>query len=116
MARLPPSKFTRRPSSPSNAAPPPRSTIARCTRGRIGGLGVKNFADGTDACLIQVRDETFQKLPCRRQFLGVQSQISIDIGPDQQGPDRTLVVGGVARSQVAVVFRFVVRVAWRQGP
>src|SRR5471030_2810209 len=38
---------------------------------RIGGLGVKNFADGTDACLIQVRDETFQKLPCRRQFLGV---------------------------------------------
>src|SRR6185437_13722247 len=69
----------------------------------VGRLGVEDFADGTDALLVQVRHQALQKPPRLRGMPGVQFQPGVDVGTDQPRPYRALMIGGVARTQVAVI-------------
>src|ERR1051325_11430171 len=91
-------------------APSLRDAAAR----RVGLDGVEDFADGADAGLVQVRREAFQELARARAVFGVGLEPSVYEGADEPSPDRALMVGGVARLEVAVVGRLEVGVVGRE--
>ena len=47
---------------------------------------------------------------------GMDLQIGVDVRADQPAPDGSLMIGGIARAEVAVVLRLVIRMARRQRP
>ena len=87
-------------------APGLRDASARCE----GRFGVENFADGSDASLSQMRLEAVQEFAGAFQIAGMNFEPGIDERPDQPGPHRPLMIGGVAGAEVAVVLRLVVLV------
>ena len=48
--------------------------------------------------------------------IGVDAQPGIRERSDQPGPDRPLMIGSVARTQVAVILRFIIRMSGSQRP
>ena len=79
-------------------------------RGVYGRFGVEDLAERADARFVQVRREAFETAPRARLVVRMDLEPGIDERADQPAPDRALVVGGVARAQVAVVLRLVVAV------
>src|SRR5947209_19121277 len=98
--------------APQDFGDAPRLRDAAARRERLDG--VEDLADRADARLVQVRDEAFQKLARARAVFRVDFEPRVNERADEPGPDRALVVGGVARLQVAVVGRLELRVVGRE--
>src|SRR5204862_273520 len=75
---------------------------------RVRLLGVEDLADGADARLRLMMLEARQHLTRAREVTRIHTQIGIDVRADEPRPDGALVIGRVARPQVAVVLRLVV--------
>ena len=90
-----------------------RAYGVRGRRPRPRSAWVEDLADRPDAGLAEVVAKPSISARCRRCRPG-DLEPGVDEGPDQPGPHRALVVGGVARAQVAVVGRLVVGVPGRQ--
>ena len=75
---------------------------------------VENLVDGSDAALVQVVAETVQATARPGAVLRIYFEPGVDERPNEPGPDGALVVGRIARTQVAEVFRFIIRMAGRQ--
>src|SRR5438105_2449075 len=63
----------------------------------VGRLGVEDFADGADAGLAQVGPEALQEGPRAGALTRMELEPGVDVGSDEPGPDRALVIGGVPR-------------------
>src|SRR5579872_6211736 len=72
---------------------------------------VEDFAYRSDAAFAEVMSETLQEGASLAEFVRMQTQIGVDKWSNQPGPDGPLMIGGIARAQIAVVTRFVVRMA-----
>ena len=64
--------------------------------------------------VIQMRQKAAQEIARPHALVRIYLQPRIDEGSDQPSPHRTLVIRGVARTQVTVVARLVVRVSRRE--
>jgi hypothetical protein len=80
-------------------APGLRDTTARGER----RLGVKDFADRADTAFSEMRLEAVEEMPCCRAVVRMDLEPSIDERADQPGLHRTLVIGGIASTQVAEI-------------
>src|SRR6185369_483346 len=78
-------------------------------------FGVEDFAERAQAGLVEVSGEGLEKVPCLLLFVRVKLCPGIKEWSDQPGPDGPLVIGGIARFQVAVIILLVVRIARRKG-
>ena len=78
-------------------------------------IRIKDFADRTDAGLAEVGWELIEKLARCFEIVRVNPQPRIDKWSDEPGPDGPLMIGRIARPQVAVVLRLVVGVIRRQA-
>src|ERR1019366_7579749 len=99
------SNFQQRPQHLGHA-PRLRHAAARIER----RLGVEDFADRADAGGSQLGAETVEEGECACGIARVHFQPGIDEGADQPGPDRALVIGGVAGAEVAIVRFLVIRI------
>src|SRR5262245_857744 len=63
-----------------------------------------------------MRHKTGQQLPRLFDVAGVYPQPGVHERADQPGPEGSLMIGGVARSEIAVVIRFVVGMPWGETP
>src|SRR5207237_8059048 len=70
---------------------------------RQGRFGVEDFADRTDACLCDHGCEAGEKAARLLALVGMHLEPGIDERSDQPGPDRALVISGVARAQIAKI-------------
>src|SRR5688572_5014595 len=82
--------------------------------GGVGLAGVEDFADGADARLAEVIDETLQQFASAGEIVGMQLEPGVDVRPDQPAPNRSLMIGGVAGPQIAAVDFFIVGMAGRK--
>src|SRR6516165_4408773 len=77
--------------------------------GRVGGLGVEDLADRADARFAEMGREARQEILGGVRLFGMDLQPGVDERADQPGPDRALMVGRIARAQVAIILGLVVR-------
>src|SRR5271154_3076373 len=82
----------------------------------VGRLGVENFANGAHGVFPEMRFERSQETVCLFEIIGMQFEPSIDERTDEPGPNRALVVSGVAVAEIAVVFGLEVAFARTEGP
>src|SRR4051812_36040530 len=75
----------------------------------VGGVRVKNFGNGPHAGFTKVGVEPAEEVPAFALSIRIGSQPGIDKRTDQPAPDRSLMIGGIARPQVARIDRFVIR-------
>src|SRR5438477_7742883 len=75
---------------------------------------IKNFADRSNAVIAQVHRERFKKFSSGRTIMRINFQPSVDEGPDQPGPNRTLMISAVARSEIATVNWFIIWIVGRE--
>src|SRR5581483_12337782 len=73
-----------------------------------GFLGVEDFADRADARLVEVRGEAIDQPASLAPLRRVELEPRLDVAADEPRPDRALVIGGIAGTQVAGVLRLVV--------
>ena len=103
---------------PGSAAPRRRSTPARRSRAARNGASASKISliEPTHASS-RCASKPVEQLARARAIVrdSTLSQASTN-GPISQRPDRALVIRGVARAQIAVVVRLVVRMARRQRP
>ena len=91
---------------PSSAAPRPRSRPGRCSRAGVNGGSASKISLIVP---MQASSEVRARSPSRKRARlgavapGCTLQPGVDERADQPGPDRALVIGRVARAQVAVV-------------
>src|SRR5919198_3409747 len=91
-------------------APRLRDAAAR----REWRLGIEHLADRSDARIVHVREETVDTLLDGLEVVGMDLQPGVDERTDEPSPDRALVIGRVARAQIAEVARLVVGIAGRE--
>src|SRR4051812_45556142 len=84
------------------------------TPGMVRLAGVKYFADRADAIFVHAFGKSLQELAGLPVLAGMDLEPGIDERPDQPRPDRSLVVGAIARPQVAGIKRFVIRMFRRE--
>ena len=89
--------------------------LGHAAAGSVRRLGVEDFADGADACLIKLVQKALQELARAGEILAVQLEPRIHIGSDQPRPNGALVIRRIARPQVAIILRLVIRVAGSEG-
>src|SRR5262249_6495700 len=75
--------------------------------GREWRLRVEHFADRSDARIVEVRQKTLERGARAREIVGIDLQPCIDERTGEPRPHRPLVIGGVARAEVAEVVRLV---------
>src|SRR5256714_6243189 len=92
-------------------APRLRDASTRCVR----WLGIENLCNRADPKLWKMRHQPLQKLSRARPVVRVQLQPRINPGPDEPGPHCALMIGGVARPEIAAVSRLEVGVTRGQG-
>ena len=90
----------------------PRLRDAAARRERL--LGVEDLAERSDARLVQVRAEAVEARARARLVVRLHPQPGVDERTHQPPPHRALVIGGVARAEVAVVLRLVVAMTGRE--
>src|SRR5262249_37090259 len=73
-------------------------------------LGVKDLAYRSDPCRAQRGIETCKEGSGFSEIARMDSQPRIYERPDEPGPDRALMVSGIARSKIAIIFRLVIRI------
>src|SRR5262249_55708794 len=71
-------------------------------------LRIKNLTNRADAGVTQVRFETVKKFARSFEVVRVYAEPRIDERPDEPRPHSALMVRSIARSQIAIVLRFVV--------
>src|SRR5215204_1461568 len=91
-------------------APGLRDTAARVE----GRDGVEDFADRADARFVQMREEAFEEAARARAVFRVDFEPRVHERADEPAPDRPLMIGRVARLQVAVVGRLKVWMVGRE--
>src|SRR3954462_12759188 len=74
-------------------------------------FGIEDFADRTDAGVVEMRHEAFERLPRPDRIARIDLQPRVDERPGQPAPHRALVISGIARAKVAEVARLVVAIA-----
>ena len=79
--------------------------LSDATARRVGCLGIEDLADRSDARLAHVLAEALEHLRRSGTILGVRTQPGVDERADEPSPDGSLMVGGVARAEVAEVLR-----------
>src|SRR5207237_9499621 len=89
------------------------TTLFRSAR-RERWLGVEDFTDRAETGLVEMTLKGGEKTAGARVIVGVNLQPGVDERADQPGPHRALVIGRVARAQVAEVFRLVIGIAGSQ--
>src|SRR3954470_4955490 len=77
-------------------------------------LGIEDLADRADRGLAEMRLEPGQEAARALLVVGMGAQPWVDERADQPGPYRPLMIGRVARPQVAEIARLVIRLARRQ--
>src|SRR5665213_2682737 len=92
----------------------PRLRNARSRRMRL--FGVEYLADRPDARLAQMRLEGGKKTLRLIAPFRIHSQPGIYKRSYEPRPHRTLVVGGIARAEIAVVFRLIIGIFRRKRP
>src|SRR4051794_9596196 len=70
---------------------------------RVRRLGIEDLADRTETGLAQMRLEAAERLPCALPVTREHFEPGIDERPSQPSPDGALVIGCIARAQVAKV-------------
>src|SRR4029077_16505710 len=65
--------------------------------------------------IAQVHRERFKKFSSGRTIMRMNFQPSVDEWPDQPGPNRTLMISAVARSEIATVNWFIIWIVGREG-
>src|SRR5687768_14651889 len=88
--------------------------LCHTSSGNVRLCGVEDLPDRSYARFIQMRLEPIEQPSRAGAIRGIHPEPGIDEGTDQPGPDGALVVGRVARAQIAVVLFLVVRMARRQ--
>src|SRR5262245_20959908 len=73
--------------------------------GGVGTLGVEHLADRPDARLVQMLDEPVERAPRLVDAVRIHLQPAVDVRAHEPAPYRALMVGGVARAEVAEVPR-----------
>src|SRR3954470_11910497 len=76
----------------------------RLSDAAAGGVGlprVEHFADCAQAVLAHAFGKTFEELPSVGIFARMHFEPRVDERPDEPGPDRTLVIRSIARTQIA---------------
>src|SRR5260370_1386936 len=81
---------------------------------REGRFGIEDFADRSDAGLVEVRHEPVERTLRAGQIVGVHLQPRIDERSSEPGPRGSLVVGRVTCAEIAEVSRLVFRIAGRE--
>src|SRR5262245_39237232 len=82
---------------------------------RKGHFGIEDFADRPETRLVQMSRQSIEKPSRGRHVVRIGFDPGIDKWTDEPGPYGPLMIGRVARPQIAVVRRLVVRIAGRQG-
>src|SRR6202044_1150728 len=77
-------------------------------------LGIEDFTDGADTGLSEMRHESVQELARVLEIAGMKFEPGINVWSDQPGPDRALMIGGIAGAKIAIVLGFVVFVIGRE--
>src|SRR5262249_43395120 len=90
----------------------PRLGDAAARRERL--LRVKDLAERADAGFAQLADESLQKAPGSRPLLRLDLDPGVEERTDEPRPHRSLMIGGIAGTQVAIVLRLVIGMAGRQ--
>ena len=101
-------------SSPSSAGLPPRSRPGRCNRAGVCGASASNTSLIVPRPASSRWSGKHRESRARPLFVRMKFQPGIDKRPDQPGPDRSLMIGGVARLQVAMVILFVIGIVRRK--
>ncbi len=83
-------------------------------RAREWRLGVEDFAHRSDARFVEMGGEPVERAARARDVVRIDLQPRVDVRSDEPAPHRALVVGRVARAQVAVVARLEVGIVGRQ--
>src|SRR6266511_741882 len=86
--------------------------LGHASTGREGGLRIEDLADRAEARLAQVRDQTLEKAASTRTIPRMDAEPRLDEGSEEPGPYRPLMIGRIARPQVAVIPRLVIRIIW----
>ncbi len=76
--------------------------------------GIEHFADRADPRFAQMFWKPREKFTRRGSIVRMDFQPRVDERPDQPRPNRALMVGAIARAQIASVNRFVFRIVWRE--
>src|SRR5262249_16255219 len=76
-------------------------------------LGVGDLADRTDARLAEMIRQALQEPPATLLVVRMQLHPGIEERPNEPRPYRSLMISGVARTQIAMIGRLVVRLARR---
>ena len=69
----------------------------------VGGLGIEDLADRSDAGLSEMRFEAVEKSQCAGGVGRMHFEPGVNERPDEPGPDSSLMVCGVARAKIARV-------------
>src|SRR5690349_347541 len=72
-------------------------------------LRVEHLADRSNACVVEVRHESFERVARAVEVVRIHLQPRVDERTDEPCPHSALVVRGVARAQIAEVLRLVIR-------
>ena len=84
--------------------------------GRVRSFGVEDLADRAEPESLERRDAAVEKAPRAGAIVGMQLEPRVDPRTDQPPPDRSLVIRGVARAQIAEIALLVVGLARRERP
>ena len=91
---------------------------APCLRGAaprvVGRFGVEDLADRADAGVGEERSEALDEAESACIVAGVHFQPGVEERSDEPGPDRTLMIGGVACAKIAVICRLLGRMIGRE--
>src|SRR5207302_9092895 len=90
--------------------------LCDATAGHVWFTRVKDLADRTDAVVAQMDWESLKKFARRRPIVRMNFEPSVDEWPDQPGPNRSLMIGAIARTQIARINWFVIGTVWRKCP
>lgn len=71
-------------------------------------FGVADFTDRPDTRFVEVEDEAFEKAAGARMIVRINFEPRVDEGAYEPAPNGSLVISRITRSQVAVIFPFIV--------
>ena len=80
-----------------------RPGLRDATARSVGRLGVENFANRANARLSEVIAEPVQEASRLMTIVGINFQPGVDKGSDKPCPNRALMIGCIARAEVAIV-------------
>src|SRR5438876_8076791 len=91
-------------------APRLSDTAAR----RVRRFRVEDLADRSNAPIVEVRNETVERMTCAVEIGGINLEPGVDEGADEPSPYGALVIRRVTRAKIAEVPRLVCRIAGRE--